>query len=130
MLGNVEIVPGRRFLYPIRGYSEGVRAGKYAWSSSVEYRVPLQNIDKGIGLLPSHLDRVSGSVFLDGGNAWGLGLDEAGIGRQETLLASGVEIQSYVSLFFTNPLFLRAGYAVQLDQQNARSFYLRLGTNF
>ena len=130
MLGNVEIVPGRGFLYPIRGYLEGVRAGKYAWSSSVEYRVPLQNIDKGIGLLPSHLDRVSGSVFLDGGNAWGLGLDEAGIGRQETLLASGVEIQSYVSLFFTNPLFLRAGYAVQLDQQNAMSFYLRLGTNF
>ena len=130
MLGNIEIVPGRRFLYPIRGYLEGVRAGKYAWSSSVEYRVPLQNIDKGIGLLPSHLDRVSGSVFLDGGNAWGLGLDEAGIGRQETLLASGVEIQSYVSLFFTTPLFLRAGYAVQLDQQNAMSFYLRLGTNF
>ena len=90
----------------------------------------MQNIDKGVGLLPSHLDRVSGSVFLDGGNAWGLGLDEAGIGRQKTLLASGVEIQSYVSLFFTKPLFLRAGYAVQLDQQNARSFYLRLGTNF
>jgi outer membrane protein assembly factor BamA len=130
MLGNVEVIPGRRFLFPIRGYFEGVRAGKYAWAGSAEYRVPLKNVDRGLGLVPSHLDRVSGSVFLDGGNAWGVGMDEAGIGRQKTLLASGVEIQSSVSLFFTNPLFLRAGYAVQLDQQNGRSFYFRLGTIF
>ncbi|SVE56375.1 uncharacterized protein METZ01_LOCUS509229, partial [marine metagenome] len=116
--------------YPIRGYFEGVRAGKYAWAGSVEYRVPLLNVDRGIGLLPSHLDRVSGSIFLDGGNAWGIAPDEVSIGKQKTLLASGVEVQSSVSFFFTNPLFLRAGYAVQLEQQNVGSFYLRLGTVF
>lgn len=130
MLGNLEVIPGRRFLYPIRGYFEGVRAGKYAWAGSVEYRVPLLNVDRGIGLLPSHLDRVSGSIFLDGGNAWGIAPDEVSIGKQKTLLASGVEVQSSVSFFFTNPLFLRAGYAVQLEQQNVGSFYLRLGTVF
>jgi len=130
LLGNVEVIPGRRFLYPIRGYFEGTRSGRYAWAGSAEYRVPLMNVDRGLGLFPSHLDRVSGSIFLDGGNAWGIAVDEADIGRGKTLLASGVEIQSSVSLFFTNPLLLRAGYAFQLDEQRERSFYLRLGTIF
>jgi hypothetical protein len=130
LLGNVEVIPGRRFLYPIRGYFEGTRSGRYAWAGSAEYRVPLMNVDRGLGLFPSHLDRVSGSIFLDGGNAWGIAVDEADIDRGKTLLASGVEIQSSVSLFFTNPLLLRAGYAFQLDEQRERSFYLRLGTIF
>jgi hypothetical protein len=79
------------------------------------------------------LDRVSGSIFLDAGNAWGVGEEEIVKGHipmQKTLLSSGIEIQSSVSLFFTNPLFLRTGYAFQIGQQGARSFYLRLGTSF
>ena len=133
MLGNLEVVPIRRFLYPIRGYFEGARSGRYAWAGSAEYRVPLLNADRGLGSFPSHLDRVSGSIFLDAGNAWGVGEEEIVKGQtsmQKTLLSSGIEIQSSVSLFFTNPLFLRTGYAFQIGQQGTRSFYLRLGTSF
>ena len=70
-LTGAELFGGSRLFFPVRGYSEGRRTGRYAWSVSGEYRFPLINVHRGIGLLPLHMDRVSGALFFDAGNAWG-----------------------------------------------------------
>ena len=64
------LVGGSVFL-PVRGYERSTRSGRYAWSTSVELRAPLALVNRGLEALPLHLDRIFGSVFLDGGNAWG-----------------------------------------------------------
>ncbi len=60
---------------PSGGTPPASRWGRFAWSATVEYRFPIQLVNRGAGLFPLHLDRISGSLFFDGGNAWGPELD-------------------------------------------------------
>ena len=132
-LTGAELFGGSSLLFPVRGYFEGRRTGRYAWSVSGEYRFPLINVHRGIGLLPVHMDRVSGALFLDAGNAWG----EAGpVGgslsnpRRDALASVGAELQTSVTALFSTRMFFRLGAALRLNSSGGGAIYLRLGTAF
>ena len=132
-LTGAELFGGSRLPFPVRGYFEGRRTGRYAWSVSGEYRFPLLNIHQGISLLPVHVDRVSGALFVDAGNAWG------GVGpvdgsppdpRPNAVASVGAELQTSVTALFSTRMFFRLGAALRLNSGTGSPFYLRLGTAF
>jgi outer membrane protein assembly factor BamA len=132
-LTGAELFGGPRLLFPVRGYSEGQRAGRYAWSATGEYRFPLINVHHGIGLWPVHLDRVSGALFFDAGNAWG---DAGPVGgssenaKRNALASVGAELQTLITALFSTRMFIRFGVALRLNSGEGSPFYVRLGTAF
>lgn len=132
-LTGAELFGGSRLLFPVRGYFEGRRTGRYAWSVSGEYRFPLVNVHRGIGLVPVHMDRVSGALFFDAGNAWG-GVAPFGGNppnpRLNAVASVGAELQTSIMALFSTRMFFRLGVALRLNSGTESPFYLRLGTAF
>ena len=130
---GLELFGGLPLLFPVRGYSESVRIGRYAWSASGEYRFPLVNMHRGVGLWPIHMDRLSGAVFFDAGNAWGDAGPVAGRApnsKRNTLASVGAELQASVTALFSTPMFFRLGAVHRLESGSGGPIYLRLGTAF
>ena len=144
--GNGVILPGPSALlaggsvfFPVRGYETFTRSGRYAWSTTVELRAPLALVNRGLGAWPLHLDRIFGSVFLDGGNAWGgdASSSEDGSPRLRSLVSAGFEVSTDLLVLYGAPLRLRAGVAFPLvDRDDALvdrdgpQYYVRLGLPF
>ena len=128
--GTPSLVGGAVF-FPVRGYEASTRSGRYAWSTSVELRAPLALVNRGRGMLPLHLDRIFGSVFLDGGNAWG-GVPFPGAGRPrlQALLSAGFEVSTDLLFLYQVPLRLRVGAAFPLVERDGPRYYLRVGLPF
>ncbi|MCY4120148.1 MAG: hypothetical protein OXG72_04430, partial [Acidobacteria bacterium] len=128
--GAPTLVGGSVF-FPVRGYQTSTRSGRYAWSTSVELRVPLALVNRGRGVLPLHLDRVFGSVFLDGGDAWG-GRSSTGKAnpRLRALASSGFEVSSDLLVLYGTPVRLRVGAAFPLVERDGPRYYVRVGLPF
>ena len=128
--GAPTLVGGAVF-FPVRGYETSTRSGRYAWSTSVELRVPLALVNRGRGVLPLHLDRVFASVFLDGGDAWG-GLSYTGEAnpRPRALASSGFEVSSDLLVLYGAPVRLRVGAAFPLVERDGPRYYVRVGLPF
>jgi hypothetical protein len=58
--------------YPAPNNPEGVRTvqGQYFTVLSATYRIPLVDVDRGLGTVPAFMQRVSLNPFVDWGNAW------------------------------------------------------------
>jgi hemolysin activation/secretion protein len=54
----------------LRGFSPGAFRGTYYLVLNTEYRIPLADIERGMGALPGFLRRVTAIPFLDYGGAW------------------------------------------------------------
>jgi hypothetical protein len=121
---------GTSWFYTVRGFTNGVRSGRNAWSASLEYRVPLALVNRGAGLFPLHVDRVSASLFADAGNAWGTSVHGALNPRRSTLASVGGEVVTDLLTFFTIPLTLRTGVAVRTSGGEGTTLYVRIGRNF
>lgn len=125
---------GEGLLFPVRGYSQARRYGRYAWSATAEYRFPLWLIDGGPGLIPLHLDWLSGSLFLDSGNAWGpeLGFQGFENPRRDPLASAGGELTLRVMPFWYGNVELRTGVAFPLTDTDGDGvrFYVRVGPAF
>jgi len=123
---------GSPTFFPVRGYPRSSRFGRYAWSASAEYRVPLALFNWGLGAWPLHFDRVIGSVFVDAGNAWGPDLSPSGFPNpiQSTLASAGAEITAQVFTFYRVSMRFRVGAAVPLVEGTGTRVYLRLGVPF
>ena len=143
--GNGAILPGSSALaggsvfFPVRGYDTSTRSGRYAWSTTVDLRAPLALVNRGLGAWPLHLDRIFGSVFLDGGNAWGGDASSAedGSPRLRSLVSAGFEVSTELLVLYGATLRLRAGVAFPLvDRDDALvdrdgpQYYVRLGLPF
>ncbi|MYH30177.1 MAG: hypothetical protein F4137_15300 [Acidobacteria bacterium] len=124
--GAPTLVGGSVFL-PVRGYETSTQSGRTAWSTSVELRVPLALVNRGRGTLPLHVDRVFGSVFLDGGNAWGR-LSSSGdeSPRPSVLLSAGFEVSTDLLALYGVPLRLRAGAAFPFIEREGPRYYVRV----
>ena len=122
---------GGSVFFPVRGYETSMRSGRAAWSTSVELRLPLALVNRGRGVLPLHVDRIFGSVFLDAGNAWG-GASSAGeeSRRLHPLLSAGFEVSTDLLFLYGAPLRLRAGVAFPLVERDGPRYYLRVGLPF
>lgn len=123
---------GQALFFPVRGFGTARRWGRYAWSASAEYRFPIWLINGGPGLLPLHLDWLSGSVFLDSGNAWGpeLGWEGWENPRRDALISAGAELTLRVMPFWYGNLEVRTGAALPLAGGDGPQFYIRLGPAF
>jgi hypothetical protein len=93
--------------FPVRGYAGGTLRGRRAATASVEYRMPLALIGKGVGHLPVGADKLSLSLFGDAGDAWEPGAQP----RLTHLYSAGAELVTDVNINYDFPLRLRLGAA-------------------
>lgn len=123
---------GVPLLFPVRGYPRDTRFGRFSWTASLEYRLPLALVNEGLGAWPLHVDRILASVFADAGNAWGPDLDVSGFRnpRRATLASVGAEVTAQILTFWTESLRLRLGVAQPLVEGDGTGVYLRLGLSF
>ena len=124
-------VGGGPVFFPVRGYQTSTRSGRRAWAASVELRVPLALVNRGLGAWPLHVDRIFGSVFLDGGDAWGAGVPSSAAGRPRTrpLRSAGLEVTTDLLALYA-PLRVRAGVAFRQVGLQGRTVYVELGVPF
>lgn len=135
-LTGLSLFGGSTLFFPARGFVDGDRFGNRAWSVSGEWRMPLAWVNRGLGLLPVHLDTLTGALFADAANAWGptLGIPGFEQPRLDPLVSVGVELDARVVAVYSTRLQLRFGVAHALASEGApgrgTSFYLRLGPSF
>jgi hypothetical protein len=112
--------------FPVRGYDTGTLRGQRAALGSVEYRMPIWQIDRGPGTWPLFLDRVVGDVFADAGTAWQRD------GTRRTIASVGAEAALDIFLGFAAPIRYRAGVAWLLRNPGKGSLqpYVTLETSF
>jgi Tol biopolymer transport system component len=130
--GQALLPVGQGLFFPLRGYGTAMRSGSKAWSASAEFRFPLFFLNGGPGLLPIHLDWLSGSLFMDAGNAWGTELDVIGHDnpRQDPLASVGGELTLRLLPLWYQNMDFRLGVALPLTQGDGARVYLRLGPAF
>lgn len=123
---------GAPLFFPVRGYPDAARYGRVAWSASAEYRFPVALVNRGLGAWPLHLDRVTGTLFADAGNAWGpeLGIQGFQNPRRATLASAGAELGAELLALWLAPLHLRMGVGVPLVEGDGLVGYARLGLSF
>jgi Tol biopolymer transport system component len=132
-LGFVEFGSGAGTFLPVRGFAYGSRSGTRAWSASAEYRFPLAVVARGVGLAPAFLDRISGAVFADAGDAWcepGHASDRCADPALPPLVSAGAETTLGLGLFYAPPFLLRVGIAVPVRPRLGASGYLGFGLSF
>jgi len=131
-VSGLSLFGGRSIFFPVRGYDTTARFGRSAWSVAGEYRFPIALVHRGLGTWPLHLDRVSGVLFADAGNAWGPELDRPGYDNppRDPLASVGGEVLADVLTLWSEPLRLRTGFAVPLVDGDGVRAYLRLGFAF
>ncbi len=136
-------IPGRPFLvvpgveigggadYPVRGFGEGVERGDRITSWSVEYRLPLVLVGRGYGLWPVLLNRLSASLFFDGGAAWNESDDNGG-DDIDPIASTGVELSTVIGLAYSFNTTFRIGIARQIivPAGASKDFSLYLAAGF
>ncbi len=105
---------------PLRGYSIGApvpgRAeprsdsdyagiGNHGALLSAEYRIPLFEVQRGLGTFPVFVDRLSLAPFVEVGKAWNV------FNSALPLWTAGVELRTHITLAQYIPTQLRLGYA-------------------
>lgn len=129
---GLELLRGSALPFPVRGYPWGIRSGTRAWSASAEYRFPLGRINRALGDVPLYADWMSGSLFLDAGNAWGpeLALPRFDNPRRHAVASAGAELLLSGLPLWTTPTVLRTGLAFPLVEGQGATVYVRLGVPF
>ncbi len=95
-----------------RGYPENAFRGRKAGLASLEYRFPLDNIERGGGQTPFFLRRLHGAVFAEAGNAW-----DGEYRSSELKRAVGAELRLDMSVAYNLPVTLRLVLAKGLDEK-------------
>ncbi|HEX8172748.1 MAG TPA: BamA/TamA family outer membrane protein [Thermoanaerobaculia bacterium] len=109
--------------FPVRGYDSSTLRGNRAALASLEYRVPLWQIDRGPSTWPLFFNRLVGDVFTDAGAAWQRN------GGRETIASTGAEVALDVFLGYFAPLRYRMGIAYRWRDHRAEPF-IALETSF
>jgi outer membrane protein assembly factor BamA len=124
---------GRGLSFPVRGYPEAAQSGNRALTGSAEYRFPVARVERGVGLLPLYLDRLTGDLFADAGTAWCAGVCPrigAASPDPHPLVSFGAELLAEFRLGYHTPVPLRLGVAMPLREGGGPEVYLRLGRAF
>ncbi|MDP2958457.1 MAG: BamA/TamA family outer membrane protein [Longimicrobiales bacterium] len=131
-VSGLSLFGGSPLFFPVRGYPTASRFGSRAWSASAEYRFPLALVNRGFGAWPLHLDRLTGALFADAGNAWGpeLGIQGFQSPRRAALASVGAEVTGTVLALWSSSLQLRSGVGFPLVEGGGPLTYVRLGLSF
>jgi len=111
--------------YALRGYPAGLPelTGRRMLLTSLEWRFPIQRVERGFMAPPIGLDHLAGTVFIDSGAAWN-------DGERDYRTGIGVEVDTGAVLLYLFPLDVRVGYAYGLDHGGGNRFYLNIGASF
>ncbi len=131
-LSGLELFGGSPIFFPVRGYPTSFRFGRYAWSTSAEYRFPLWIGNAGLGAWPLHVDRTIGSLFFDAGNAWGPDFWPPNVQNplRVALASIGAEVTTELLGFYDVVMRLRGGAGLPLVGGVDPSFWVRVGLPF
>jgi hypothetical protein len=115
--------------FPVRAFDEGAATGDRVLAGNLEHRVPIALVNRGWGIRPVYLDRISATLFADAARAWNPTRP-----GPTTLAAAGGEIAVDLVLSHAVPYRLRAGLARRLRtppgiRRDWRAF-LALGPSF
>ncbi len=120
--------------FPMRGYSPSAQWGDRVVLGSAEYRVPLLTVERGLGLLPIYLARLSTAGFMDAGTAWCSERCTSRFGSTQTspdpIFSFGAEALAELTFGYRFIVPLRAGVAVPIRARDSPSVYLRTGRAF
>jgi len=114
----------------LRGFPVSAVAGDWYYLGTLEYRFPLWRIDQGAGTLPLFVQKLSGAVFTDFGDAFDT-LDEA----TGPLVGAGAELRLTAIAGWAVGLQFRAGYAFAVygpggySPLQVETLYFRIGTS-
>jgi len=133
--GAVAVLPGLSLggggrTFPVRGYPVDAILGRTAAAASAELRLPLALVDRGAGLLPLYLDRLSVAVFGDVGAGWVPRGFAASLPTSSTIASGGVELVTDLGVSYGAALRLRAGAAWPLTGRRSPSAYVAFGPSF
>ncbi len=112
--------------FALRGYRNGAPGlvGHRARIGTLEWRVPLKDVDRHAMVPPLGLNRVSLNAFLDVGAAWPRG------GEADYRSGIGLELMSEIRVGYLFGADLRLGVARGLDEEGRSTAYLRIGRSF
>jgi outer membrane protein assembly factor BamA len=127
--------------FSLRGYKPGTLEGNNLILTSLEYRFPLANIEHSLklGPLSIFLERLSGTFFIDIGNAWESATASTNITTKESEINSiwqdfkssiGAELKADFNYKYDSPFTLRLGTAKALTDPKGYDIYITLGTSF
>jgi hypothetical protein len=112
--------------FPLRGYRSGDPSltGRHSLLGTLEWRVPLSDVDRHFMVPPVGLNRVSMSVFLETGSAWN---DAA---ARRFFSSGGVELLAEVRAGYLLGAQFRAGIAKGFEAPGGTIGYLQIGRSF
>lgn len=110
----------------LRGYAPGIRRGNYFYSATAEYRIPLLDVDRGIGTLPVFLRNIGLIPFVDLGNSW----SDAAQAR-DVLVGAGASLLFAFRLGYREAIHLLLQYAHGFDDVSGTdTFRAIISTSF
>ena len=110
--------------FALRGYPDNSQIGNKLELATIEYRFPIQQVERGIMTPPLGLIKHSGRVFTEAGASWS-------DGETKNLISSaGFEWVMDSNLFYYYNLQFRLGFAKGLDNGGDEVYYFKLGTAF
>ena len=115
--------------FPLRGFSASSFSGNNLISASLEYRFPIMTVEKKIGFdwASIFLDRVSGSLFIDTGQAWEGKLSQI---PSEINTSIGAELSFKFKQAQSNPFILTVGIGKALSGPSQFRFHFQTGISF
>ncbi len=111
--------------FPLRGYRSGeaVLTGHRASLATLEWRIPISDVDRHFMVPPVGLNRISMSVFTEAGAAW----DNA---PQHWYKSGGMELLYEARAGYLLGVQLRIGVAKGFEAPGRTEGYVRLGRSF
>jgi Tol biopolymer transport system component len=131
--------------FSLRGYKPAILEGNNLLLTSLEYRFPLANIEHSLklGPLSIFLERLSGTLFIDMGNAWesssssnsssiNINTENNEINSiwQDFKSSIGAELKADFNYKYDLPFTLRLGAAKALTAPKGYDIYITLGSSF
>lgn len=125
--------------FSLRGYKPATLEGNNLILASLEYRFPLANIEHSLklGPLSIFLERLSGTFFIDMGNAWESASvnttnenDKINSILQDFKSSIGAELKADFNQKYDFPFTVRLGAAKALSDPKGYDIYVTLGTSF
>ncbi|PKL46377.1 MAG: hypothetical protein CVV37_08550 [Nitrospira bacterium HGW-Nitrospira-1] len=127
--------------FSLRGYKPATLEGNNLILTSLEYRFPLANIEHSLKLGPLFifLERLSGALFVDIGNAWESSSTNTNKTNEENEINSiwqdfkssiGAELKADFNYQYDSPFTLRLGAAKALTDPHGYDIYITFGTSF
>ena len=124
-LGNALTMPQiNQRTFALRGYDGDALTGRTFRLGTVEWRIPIADIDRHLMVPPVGLNRLSFTLFGEAGQAAYSGQPLG------TLRSRGVELFGETRLGYLLPIEVRLGYVQAMDQQREKRSYLLMGRAF